>query len=177
MRIGLTVVVVGCMFMTLTSTLEAQSIPPHVRKAIAQLAGDWTCETEIDGKKNSWELHCQLTPDKTSVTYQWSGKDINTGKQNSGSGILGWDGVKQLVVELEIYVDGTTYRSTHHILKSGKWRSPTVGSTFVDGKPVHTESLREFTFSDDGKIWRGRDINRILDGKPLPDAATICRRK
>ena len=177
MRTLSTSLIVVCLLMSsFVSQAGAQAIPPHVKDAITKLVGEWTCETEIDGKKSPWEFFCQLSPDETSVTYYWSGTDIHTGKKNSGSGILGWDATKQLVVELEIDADGTTFSSTHHILENGEWRSPTVGSTMIDGKPVHLESLRFFTFTGDGE-WHGRDTNRMLGGKPQPDSVSVCKRK
>ena len=177
MRVPSTLVIIALLFLLPASTSRAQEIPDHVKKAISQLVGDWTCETVIGDMTSKWEFHCRMTPDETSVIYHWSGADMFTGKPTSGSGILGWDGVKQMVVELEIDSDGSTFRSTHHILESGEWRSPTTGSTVVDGKPVYLESLREFKFSEDGKTWTGRDLHRILDGKPQPDGASICRKK
>ena len=129
MRIlGTILFVIGSLFLLDQSPVCAQEMPGHVKKAIGRLVGQWSCETTVDGEKVTWDLECRWSPDESSVIYSWSGTDIVTGKPNSGSGILGWDAVKQLVVELEIDSDGSTYRSTHHILENGEWRSPTKGS-------------------------------------------------
>ncbi|MCS7471269.1 hypothetical protein NZK35_31835 [Stieleria sp. ICT_E10.1] len=155
---------------------DANETPRHVKDAIGRLVGEWSCETTVDGETVKWELECQWSPDESSITYNWSGTDIVTGQTNSGSGILGWDAVKQLVVELEIDADGSTYRSTHHILENGDWTSPTKGSTIIDGKRVHVESHRVFTWPSNDE-WRGRDTKRMIDGVPVEETTTVCKRK
>jgi hypothetical protein len=124
-----------------------------------------------------WEAELRWSPDESSITYSWSGTDVVTGQENSGSGILGWDAVKQLVVELEIDADGSTYRSTHHILENGDWTSPSKGSTIVDGKRVQIESYRVFTWPSGDDEWRVRDTKRIIDGVPAEDTTSVCKRK
>ena len=177
MRIQATCLVVVCIFFSLApSSVSAQEMPSYVKKAIGRLVGQWSCETMVEGKKVTWDLECHWSSDESSVIYSWAGTDIVTGKPNSGSGILGWDAVKQLVVELEIDADGSTYRSTHHILESGEWRSPTKGSTIVDGKPVHVESYRVFKWPSDDE-WHGKSTDKMIDGKPQPDDTSVCRRR
>ena len=155
---------------------NANGMPKYVKDAIGRLVGQWSCETKVDGETVKWEVECRWSPDESSISYNWSGTDIVTGQENSGSGILGWDAVKQLVVELEIDADGSTYRSTHHILENGDWTSPTKGSTIVDGKRVQIESYRVFTWPSKDE-WRGRNTNRIVDGVPAEDTSSVCRRK
>lgn len=167
--------VVGSLFSLVPSSVCAQEMPTHVKKVIGRLVGQWSCETTVDGKKVTWDLKCHWSPDESSVMYSWSGTDIVTGKPNSGSGILGWDAVKQLVIELEIDSDGSTYRSTHHILENGEWRSPTKGSTMIEGKPVHVESYRVFKWPSDDE-WHGTSTDKMIDGKPQSDDTSICRR-
>ncbi len=119
---------------------------------------------------------CRWSLDKTALTYDWSGTDFITGEKNSGAGILGWDAVKQMVVELEIDADGSTFKSTHHNLKNGNWRSPTKGSMIIDGKPIQLKSLRFFDWKSNDE-WHGTTKNRMLDGKPKPDVTTIVKQK
>lgn len=154
---------------------SGQEMPDHVKQSLGKLTGEWTSETTAEGRKSSWVFECHWAPDESAVLYHWSGQDMITGKANSGSGMLGWDAAKQLVVELEIDSDGSTYRSTHHILETGEWRSPTTGSTVVDGKTVHVEMYRHFEFPTDDE-WRGKCFNIMVDGKPQADTVTVSKK-
>lgn len=168
--------ILSVVFASMTSLAHAQQAPAHVHKALGRLIGEWSCESTVDGKKVKWDLVCMWSPDKKCVTYSWSGTDILTGQPNTGSGILGWDAAKQLVIEQEIDADGSTFTSTHHILDNSEWRSPTKGVSMTNGKPVHIEANRIFEWKSDSE-WHVTGTHRIIGGKPAANDRSVCKRK
>jgi hypothetical protein len=130
----------------------------------------------VDGKKSSWEITCKWSADNKCVTYYWSGTDILTGKPNSGSGIVGWDAAKQTIIEQEIDADGSTFSATHQILENGEWRSPTKGTSIIDGKPVELASIRVFELKSDKELVV-TGTKRMVGGKPAPNDVSVCKRK
>lgn len=111
---------IACVFfLSLVSQLSAQTMPPHVKRALGKLVGEWSCETDVDG---------------------------------------------------------SIYKSTHHISENGERRIPTEGTSIVDGKPVHVESLRVLTLKANYE-WEVTGAHRVIAGEPAPNDASTMRGK
>ena len=164
-------------FLTSSSSVtDAGEMPAHVKATLGKIVGDWTMETEVDGKKRSSDFSIKWTINETVLIFTWSGIDAVTGEKASSTGILGWDAVRKLVVEHEVTSTGATYDGTHHIFEDGTWLSPYRGSGLVDGKAVFSETCRTIEIvSKDEWTVSGGDWS---SGKaPQPDGKTILRRK
>lgn len=164
------------LILTITSHAHAQAMPAHVHKALGRLIGEWTMETVVKGETSKSTLVSKWSEDKACIIYTWKGTDFVTGKENSGTGILGWDGARKLVVEHELDSDGSVFTATHQITEDGEWTSPTHGTSIMDGKTEHFESSRTFTWTSDDE-WEVKATRHFVGGKRQPDIVTTVRRK
>lgn len=153
----------------------AQEMPESVKAELGKLVGKWTMETVVDGETTKSELEAKWTANESVVIFHWSGIDFDTGLKNSGTGMLGWDALRQLVVEHELDKDGASFFSTHHIAK-GKWVSLTNGAIVADGKATYIESHREFKFAS-ANTWTVVGRDRVVGGKAAPDVVSTFIRK
>ncbi|MHB0958896.1 MAG: hypothetical protein ACYC0X_14870 [Pirellulaceae bacterium] len=164
------------LFFSFASQASAQAMPSHVHKALGRLVGEWTMETVVEGKTSRSTLASKWSEDQACIIYTWKGNDFVTGKDNSGTGILGWDGARKLVVEHELDSDGSVFTATHQIAENGEWTSPTQGWSIVDGKTEHFESLRVFHWTSDDQ-WEVKATQHYVAGKRQPDVMSTIRRK
>ena len=154
---------------------SAQGMPESVKAELGKLVGKWTMETVVDGETTKSEFEAKWTANKSVIIFHWSGTDFDTGLKNSGSGMLGWDALRQLVVEHELDKDGASFFSTHHI-ENGKWVSLTKGAIVADGKATYIESHREFKIASADK-WTVVGRDRVVGGKAAPDVDSTFLRK
>ena len=169
-------VVASILVLAFASQASAEAMPAHVHKALGKLVGEWTMETVVEGKASQSTLVAKWSEDKACITYSWKGKDFVTGTDNSGTGILGWDGNRKLVVEHELDSDGSVFTATHQITEDGEWTSPTHGWSIIDGKTEHFESSRTFKWASDDE-WEVKGTRHFVGGKRQPDIVTTVRRK
>ena len=160
---------------SLASQATAQQMPEHVRGALDKLVGKWTMETSVDGTKTQSKIVIEWAVKDTTLMFKWHGTGFVTGKEEASTGILGWDPIKQLVVEYEIGSGGFASQATHHISKNGKWTSPIRGSAVIAGKAVFCESHRTFKLVSRNE-WIVTGADRVIDGKPQPDDISTFRR-
>ena len=142
-RISLAIACV--LFFSFVSQLSAQTMPPHVKRGgIGKLVGEWSCETDVDGKISRWESSVKWSPDREMLDVQLVGNGHHHGPREHRKRDIGLGcSAKQLAIELEIDADGSTYKSTHPTFRRmASGLIPTEGTSMVDGKPVHVESLR-----------------------------------
>ena len=169
------ILLITALVASISQQASAQEMPANIKSSLQKLVGTWKMETVVDGKTTHSEVEVKWAPDESVIIFHWSGTDFDTGQQNSGSGMLGWDALRELVVEHEIDKDGATFDSTHHI-EEGKWVSPTRGAIVVDGKGTYIEAHRVFTFKSEDE-WKVVGRDRVIGGKPVPDAVSTFRRK
>jgi hypothetical protein len=161
---------------SLVSQALAQGMPDHVRGALGKLVGHWQMVLEDGDKKAVSEIDIKWANDKSVILFTWKGTDFTSGRKTSSTGIIGWDAVRQVVVEHEIGADGSTFHGTHHIAKDGTWVSPHEGSMVVDGKPVFFESHRKIVFVSKDK-WIITGTNWTLGEEPSDDGVGEFTRK
>lgn len=158
------------------SSRASAEMPKHVRDALNKLVGQWEVTTTVGEDTNEWELESHWSPTKEAVVYSWKGPDYITKEPNTGTGFLGWDAAKKLVVEFEIEGNGTVFTSTHYISKDGEWTSPTKATAMTEDGPVYVEVQRTFVFeSDDELVIHGR--HRIVDGEKQPDDKSVFKKQ
>lgn len=165
-------------WLTAAPSAIAQDMPAHVFATLNRIVGKWTLEDLVDGKKAMSEIEFEWAVPKTTLLFKWKGTDPSTGKPESSVGILGWDPIKQLIVEHEIGSGGHTADSTHIISTDGKWVSPRSGTAFINGKPVHRQEHRIIKNVSDDE-WTVTSTDLVIDGKPttIVQPAKITRKK
>jgi hypothetical protein len=160
----------------LASRVEAQqAMPPHVKKAMDAIVGNWIMETEIDGEKQQLDIEIEWAPTSTVLLYHWKGIDLS-GEENSGSGMMGWDAGKQAVLEQELDHNGSSLTSVHCITEDGEWTSPGRGTVVVDGEAKYSEAFRIFEIKGKDE-WVVKGTKRFMNNKQLPDLVSTFRRK
>lgn len=170
-------ITISLAFLTITSIAHAQEMPDHVFATLNKIVGKWTMERVVDGKKTNslFEMECAIP--KTTLLFKWRGTDSLTGQEESSVGILGWDPIKQLIVEHEIGSGGFTADCTHIITQDGKWVSPSSGTSFIKGKPVHHQSHRIIKMASDDE-WTVMVIDSVVDSKlQAEDVSKMIRKK
>lgn len=156
--------------------LNAQEMPEHVVATLNKVVGKWTMERVVGGKKADSKFEMDWAIPKTTLLFRWRGTDSLTGKEESSVGILGWDPVKQLIVEHEIGSGGFTADCTHLITPDGKWVSPSTGTSVVNGKPVIHQSRRVIEIISNDE-WTVTAHDSVVDGKPQTKDVTTLRRQ
>lgn len=151
-----------------------QSMPKAVHKQLGKLVGNWTIETTIDDKTIKEKITVKWSADKNTIHYEGKGENFDTGQPVTFSGILGWDGKKQTVVETNFNSLGGTMNATHNI-KGGRWRSPTKSVRIVDGRFKSGKSLRIFKWKSDDE-WTVTSTKQVVDGESQEDLKSVFRR-
>ena len=166
-----------CLLLTLLAIPQfaaAQKMPTEVHDNLMKLVGTWEIETGVNGQDISTVVTLKWSEDRNTIHYEASGSSLKTGQDNvTFSGILGWDGSRQLVTEYSYNSLGETMQATHRISKS-LWKSRTRSVSFKDGTPVTEESLRVFQWNrhDHLKI---NVTNRKQNDDALPDQTYTFR--
>ena len=121
-------VVAPCLLLTLLAIPQfaaAQKMPTEVHDNLMKLVGTWEIETGVNGQDISTVVTLKWSEDRNTIHYEASGSSLKTGLDNATfSGILGWDGSRQLVMEYRYNSLGETMQATHRISKSS-WKSRT----------------------------------------------------
>ncbi|MGE3776942.1 MAG: hypothetical protein AB7F89_07155 [Pirellulaceae bacterium] len=169
--------VLFALFVLVMSQADAQEMPSHVLETLNRVVGKWTMERVVAGKKSSSVFELEWAIPETVLLFKWRGTDALTGHESSSMGVLGWDPIKQLVVEHEIGSGGFTADCTHIITPDGKWISPGSGTAILQGKPVHHQGHRIFTIVSNDE-WTVTSVDSVVDGKlQAEDISTLTRQK
>lgn len=157
-----------------TTVARGQNIPDKVVKQLGSLVGTWKIEVRLGDKVAHENLTCTWSGGKDAVIWEWKGTDITNGVSSTSTGIIGWDGREEVLVEMGVGSTGETFRATH-TLGLDQWDSPTKGTRMVDGKIVREESLRVFKFATPDELLI--DVkDRKLKGESQPEITSIFRR-
>lgn len=136
------------------SSIPANQMPKHIMEALKQMTGQWAVETVVDGVTKVSEVDIEWAIEGSALRIARKGADAQGNMSATGTGIMGWDAARKLVVEYEINADGTTSHATHHVSQDGTWLSPISGIRLLDGKQVFYEEERviEFKSNDEWTI-------------------------
>lgn len=137
---------------------ETKEMPKEVREHLQKLQGRWKLSGNAGDKKYTLEYTVTWSPDKNCVFASWSGTMAN--EPMKGSAAIGWDALKQEVVEFQFTNEGVcTVRS--------KIKSPGVLEGEWDGvllgKKAKTTDTFEWLGPNEFKITT-KAANKALAG-------------
>ena len=148
------------------------SIPIDVKATFQQIVGEWTDEEQTLTVTVRW------SPDGKTLIWHSKGTGPIIGKQNTGTGVIGWDGAKKMGVEFGIFGDGSTLTATFLFPKgkvSKSFHSPCQQSRIVDGKVVVGEMLRTWAFKSRDE-FHVKFSRHFEDGQYVPDSVQVFKR-
>ena len=151
---------------------QPSSIPNYVKATFQQMVGEWSDEEQMLTLTMRW------SPDGKTLIWHWKGAEPIVGKQNSGTGVIGWDGAKKRGVEFGIFGDGSTFTATFLFPKgkvSKSFHSPCQQSRIVDGKIVLGEMLRTWIVKSKDE-FHVNFTRHFEDGQYVPDSVQVFKR-
>ena len=156
--------------------VQAQEMPKDVHEALNKIAGEWTSKAVVGDKEYDQELVAEWSKDGKTLIYQWKGNNFITGKSDTGTGMLGWNSEKKIVVEHSFSSQGEVMHATHQITKGDSWDSPTYGFTIVDGSSVFWESTRTIKWTSNQEFVVSTS-KRFIGGKVSDGFTNTFKRK
>jgi hypothetical protein len=156
------------------STLaQGQEIPESARESLGRFVAMWEVEDTVDGEVILSKIDAKWNEDRTAVVYTWRGMDRNTNKPATSTGIIGWDGSRNVLVEFAVSSGGETFSSTFHVTGE-EWRCPTEGTVLEEGKFTTFKSVRVFKWNPSG--FEIISTENMRDGEKGPDTTATLRR-
>ena len=174
-KIALSLLVAVSMFCVSTPS-PADGIPDDAKEYLGKLVGKWEVETQIGGKTFHTHGYGKWAPDEVCLIWHFSGEDIQTGGDQSSSGMIGWDSKRKKLIERGFSSNGESFFATWELKADRKCVSSVESVTLTaEGKFVDATSQRNIVWKSDDVIEFGV-IKRVVDGEEQPDAISIFRR-
>jgi hypothetical protein len=159
-----------------TSIAVAQDptpMPKEYRDQLSRYVGEWETETILGGTSYKGTFTGKMAPGGECLIYHGKSPGlISTDVVIQGTGIIGWDPVKEQLKEVNFNTLGETC-TTMWTLENGTLKGIREGVILGQS----TNSKVENHWVKDGEEWEHRISNWILAGKEQDNVVTTFRRK
>ena len=147
---------------------EITTKPEDPLRVLDWLIGDWV----LEGDEYRMEFSCEWTVNENFVSRRYSVID-NDEVSSTGLQIIGWDANKQQITSWLFDSDGGTVTG-NWTERDGRWIVQSTAKLRDGGIGSYSSIIRPL--DDNSFGWK--KINRVLDGKPLPnlDEVVVTRK-